>query len=69
MAGYFGDGINEFMPREWFEEFTTLVFEGKAYPAISHYDEHLRAFYGNYMELPPVEQRVTHHLYDSYMEE
>ena len=70
LAGcYCGYGISEFVPREWFEEYTTLEFEGKPYSVLTHYDEYLRATFGDYMQLPPVEKRVTHHLYDSFIDE
>ena len=69
LAGaYFGDDdIREFMPREWFESYTELEFEGRRYPAISHYDDYLRRLFGDYMQLPPDGQRVTHHMYDTYV--
>ena len=41
-------------------------FEGKMYKVPIGYDDWLRSFFGNYMELPPVEQRVTHHQYEAY---
>ena len=37
-----------------------IYFEGKYYSAPCNYDLFLKTIYGNYMELPPVEQRVTH---------
>ena len=37
-----------------------IEFEGKYYCAPCNYDLFLKEMYGNYMELPPVEQRVTH---------
>ena len=69
LAGaYFGDDdIREFMPREWFETYTELDFEGKRYPVIAHYDDYLRRLFGDYMQLPPVEQRVTRHHYEAYL--
>lgn len=68
LAGaYFGDdGIREFMPRKWFESFTDMEFEGRYYPVISHFDDYLRRLYGDYMQLPPEDKRVSHHLYDVY---
>lgn len=69
LAGaYFGDDdIREFMPREWFESYTELVFEGKLYPVIAHYDDYLHHLFGDYMQLPPEEQRVTPHHYEAYL--
>lgn len=44
-----------------FETMTDVVFEGHRYMAIARYDEYLTQRYGNYMELPPIEQRVPYH--------
>ncbi len=40
---------------------TTLTFEGKEYPVPVNYDKMLTECYGNYMELPPEEQREPIH--------
>ena len=48
-------------PRELFQNYTTLEFEGNKYSAINRYDDFLSIFYGNYMQLPPAEQRVGKH--------
>lgn len=67
---YFGDaGINEFMDRTIFEEYTSVIFEGKDFMAIKHSDQYLRFLYGDYMQLPPPEQRVSPHLYNSFIQE
>ena len=62
LAGaYFGDDdIREFMPRDWFETYTELEFEGKNYPVLAHYDDYLRRLFGDYMQLPPLKDRKTH---------
>lgn len=44
-----------------------VQFEGRAFPAPENYDELLRAFYGNYMELPPEEDRKPSHDQDFYL--
>lgn len=43
-----------------------LEFEGYYFPAPIGYDEYLKDYYGDYMLLPPVEQRISHHTYKAY---
>ena len=62
-AGY---GIKEIMPKEIYKETVYLEFEGEKFPAPWKYKEYLTRIYGNYMELPPEEDRVTHHNYEVY---
>ena len=38
-----------------------IEFEGKMYKTMVGYKDYLERTYGDYMTLPPVEQRVTHH--------
>ncbi len=45
---------------------TEVVFEGKKYKAPGKYEEWLRAVFGDYMKLPPVEQRVSTHRYKAF---
>ena len=52
--------------RHVFDEYTTVEFEGKTYKAPKGYDEWLRSFYGDYMQLPPPEKRVSHHSFIAY---
>ena len=59
----------ELVPTAVFESFFPTPFEGKEYMAIEGYDTYLSAIYGNYMELPPEEKRVTHHLYDAFIDD
>ena len=47
--------------------FIKAEFEGKMYNIPSGYDEWLRNMYGDYMQLPPVEKRVSHHVYMAYV--
>lgn len=39
-------------------QYAMYDYEGKQYPAFADYDAPLRAWYGEYMTLPPVEQRI-----------
>ena len=47
--------------REWLEQVEAGSFEGKKFMIPKHYHEILTSDYGNYMQLPPVEQQVSHH--------
>ena len=51
-------GFKEYFEYEAFSKIVKMPFERTAVYCISGYDHYLTKFYGNYMELPPVEQRV-----------
>jgi len=55
------NGIKEFMPRSYFEEAIELEFEGLKFYVPKEYDAILTHIYGNYMTLPPIEKRFSHH--------
>ena len=44
--------------RQWFTQRTELIFESERYPVSAHYDVLLRHLYGDYMVLPPEDQRA-----------
>lgn len=52
--------------KKHFEEFTYLPFEGIQVKVPKEYDAVLRSSYGDYMQLPPEDQRVPHHEYSLY---
>lgn len=52
--------------REWYEHFEKILFEDAYFYASTFYDDILRAEYGNYMQLPPIEKQVSHHGYTAY---
>ena len=62
-------GDREVVKKSVFDTYVDMPFEGKMFPAIKEFDIYLRALYGDYMKLPPVEQRVSHHPYDSYVDD
>lgn len=64
-----GYGLREILPVTVFETYCDILFEGRTYMSIADYDTYLSAIYGNYMQLPPEEKRVTHHLYDVFIED
>ncbi len=65
---YLGDlvGGSVAYPREVFDGVAYGEFEGKKYRIPYGYDEYLSVKYGNYMELPPVDQRVSRHKFSLY---
>lgn len=55
-----------YVPSSFFEEFVELPFENIDVKSIKEYDKYLKAAYGDYMQLPPVEKRVSHHVFNAY---
>lgn len=47
-------------PIDDFDNLIELEFEGHKFKACPHWDHYLTGLYGNYMQLPPVDQRITH---------
>lgn len=58
-AGMWGD--KEIVRTEWFGEGAELEFEGLKVRGPADYDKYLTRIYGDYMQLPPEDERVTHH--------
>ncbi|HEM3438051.1 TPA: LicD family protein [Streptococcus suis] len=52
-----------------FESAVPLEFEGIASYTYSHFDSHLREYYGDYMQLPPVEQQEPKHGFEAWVDE
>ena len=52
--------------RNW-GDFSLKSFEGYSFDVLSEYDYFLKKVYGNYMELPAEEKRVSHHSTITYM--
>ena len=57
-------GAREIIDRSLFSGGSTVIFEGKEYMAPNDPDAYLTLLYGDYMQLPPEEKRVTHHHYN-----
>lgn len=58
-----GDGQYKrwILPKKCFESFIELEFENELYPCPQNYDLYLKTFYGDYMTLPPLEERISKH--------
>ena len=59
-------GKKEIMRKEVYERTTKLEFEGEYFSVPTLYEEYLSNLYGNYMELPPIKKRVSHHNYVAF---
>ena len=63
----YGEGIEkEIMPREAFDNMEVITFEGEDFLVIDKYENYLKNMYGDYMKLPPIDQRVSKHPHDVY---
>lgn len=49
------------VPREILNSLVDLKFEDTTFPCAAGYDTYLKALYGNYMKLPPAEERENRH--------
>ena len=54
-------GVKEIVDKKDFEGIENHLFERKNFWIPSGYDDLLRSLYGDYMQLPPVEKRVSTH--------
>ncbi len=62
VAVYCGSyGPKEVFPKEWLQGIKQFQFEGLTVDLPSGYDQYLRQYYGDYMQLPPGEKRQSHH--------
>ena len=52
--------FKEVVPKELFGKGTDILFEGSEFKAPEKIDTYLKHMYGNYMELPPLDKRITH---------
>jgi len=62
-----GYGRKEIMPSSLYNNFIDMPFEDRTYMAVADYDTYLSNLFGDYMKLPPIEKRATHHAYEAYM--
>ena len=59
----------ETFPKEWFAQPCELEFCGHGFCAPSQYEKVLEKLYGDYMTLPPVENRRSKHHFNNFNEE
>ena len=66
LYAYGGDGLTEFFWKEYFDKAVLLSFNGGSFYAPQYYHEVLSTTYGDYMKLPPEEQRHPYHGSNSF---
>lgn len=54
-------GMREIMLSKWLGTGIKVEFEGSKFIIPSEYHQILSQLYGDYMKLPPIEKRITHH--------
>ena len=52
--------------KEVFNSYCDTKFESLTVRNITQYDTYLRSLYGDYMQLPPAEQRIAVHHFKAY---
>ncbi|STO53772.1 LicD family protein [Canicola haemoglobinophilus] len=57
----YGGWQKSYMPKEYFSKFEKVKFEDKYFYVTKNYHEHLTDYYGNYMQLPPENERMPKH--------
>lgn len=57
--GAYGD--REILPKAYFDDIQPMKFDDYEFDGVSAYHDVLCRFYGDYMQLPPVEKRVSRH--------
>lgn len=55
------DSSKHYYPADLFDKMQTIEFSGKRYQCVADADTALRVEYGDYMQLPPEEERVWKH--------
>lgn len=50
-----------YFPKELFDRYEEINFEDSKFPVFGNYKEYLKIQYGNYLQLPPEEERVCKH--------
>ena len=54
------------IPSEVFNSYKDVGFEDRTYMSVNDCDTYLKCTFGNYMQLPPVEKRVSHHEFEAF---
>lgn len=61
-----GIGIKACIPLKVMGSFIDIDFEGFTFKCMEDYECYLRVNFGDYMELPPVDKRLSHHVFKAW---
>lgn len=61
-----GFKCKDLIPAAVFDDYIDLPFEDRRYMSVADHDEYLRKTFGDYMQLPPPEERVRNHAFKAY---
>ena len=62
----YSSGFDTRHKKSVYDSFIEVPFENYNFMIASGYDEILTTIYGDYMQLPPIEKRVTHHRFNAW---
>lgn len=57
------------LPSTIYEEYDDITFEDMTFRSVKEVDKYLTAMYGDYMQLPPIDEQVSHHAYKAWWKE
>ncbi|MFI3227537.1 MAG: LicD family protein [Clostridia bacterium] len=60
-------GLDELFHKKIYSEYEMMEFEGHMFRGMKYYDEYLTAMYGDYMKLPPENERVGGHQLQAWL--
>lgn len=60
-------GEKDIFLKKWFDETLIVKFDKYKFRIPKYYDKILSHEYGDYMQLPPKEERIGHHFYKAYL--
>lgn len=61
-----GYGLKECLPAEAFASFIDVEFCGEKFKALGGWETYLKSVYGDFMQLPPPEKRVSNHNFTAW---
>jgi lipopolysaccharide cholinephosphotransferase len=61
--------FKEIFEKSLYDNYTSLSFENQNFMCVKNYDVYLTQIYGNYMQLPPLEERIPTHYAKAFLKQ